>query len=65
MILDLGYDCWNLSILGKTYRNVDLDKIAENVDYSQNFRKMGQNLQISRFWSNFSKHLNFHKKFRK
>ena len=35
-----------------------LDKIAENVDYSQNVN-LGQYLQISWFWSKFSKNFDF------
>ena len=44
--------------MAQTYKNVDLDKIAENVDYSQNFRKMST-------WVKICKYLDFGQNFLK
>ena len=35
--------------LVKTYQNLDLDNIAENVDYSENFRKMSIWFKICKY----------------
>ena len=69
--LDFGQNCRKISIWVDIYGNLDFGKIAENVDYSQNFRIMsiwvknykyfnyGQNCRIISSLVNIYGNLNF------